>query len=78
MLYLIDIKDNPIRPATEEEIALSDTSESGIFLIDGVEYYVDRYDEELIDDCIEEMRREMAREAGMLGGCAAYNDFMGY
>ena len=78
MLYLIDIKDNPIRPATEEEITLSNASESGIFTIDGVEYYVDRYDQELVDDCIEEMRREMAREAGMLGGCAAYNEVMGY
>lgn len=78
MLYLIDIKDNPIRPATEEEIALSNARPSGVFILDGVEYYVDRYDQELVDDCIEEMRREMAMEAGMLGGCDAYNEVMGY
>lgn len=30
------------------------------------------------DDWEEEWRREIAMEAGMLGGCNAYNDYMGY
>ena len=30
------------------------------------------------DDWMEEWRREIAMEAGMMGGCDAYNDVMGY
>ena len=30
------------------------------------------------DDWMEDWRREIAMEAGMMGGCAAYNDAMGY
>ena len=30
------------------------------------------------DDWMEEWRREMAMEAGMMGGCDAYNEVMGY
>ncbi len=34
--------------------------------------------EEDDDDWMEEWRREIAMEAGMMGGCDAYNDAMGY
>jgi len=34
------------------------------------------YDDAEEDD--KEWRREIAREEGMLGGCEAYNDYMGY
>lgn len=30
------------------------------------------------DDWMEDWRREIAMQAGMMGGCAAYNDAMGY
>ena len=30
------------------------------------------------DDWVDEWRKEIAMEAGMLGGCDAYNDAMGY
>ena len=30
------------------------------------------------DDWMEDWRREIAMEAGMMGGCEAYNEAMGY
>ena len=42
------------------------------------EAWVDEHDEDDDDSWQDEWRREMAMEAGMLGGCDAYNDTMGY
>jgi hypothetical protein len=35
-------------------------------------------DQDEDDDWMEEWRREIAMEAGMMGGCEAYNEVMGY
>ena len=82
--FLFDLGDDePFREATPEELAESWTVHMGVITVGGHEYYVDHYyGEDLEDpdgeDWYEEQRREIAREEGMLGGCDAYNDYMGY
>ena len=83
-MYLFNLNDEPVRPATQEETDASYAFEnsSGIITVEGVQYYVDEYDPHTDpysnDSWQDEWRREMAMEAGMLGGCDAYNDAMGY
>jgi len=79
-MYLFNLNDEPVRPATQEEADASYAFEnsSGIITVEGVQYYVDEHDEEDDDSWRDEWRREMAMEAGMLGGCDAYNEVMGY
>ena len=82
--FLFDLGDDePFREATPEELAESWAAHMGIITVGGHDYYVDHYyGEDLEDpdgeDWYEEQRREIAREEGMLGGCDAYNDWMGY
>jgi hypothetical protein len=75
-MYLYNLYDQPVRPATEEEIEASANVPSGVIFVKGVEYYVDEWCEgEGVDD---EWRHEMAMEAGMLHGIDAYNEAMGW
>ena len=79
-MYLFNLNDEPVRPATQDEYDASMThlNDDGIITVEGVQYYVDEHDEDDDDSWQDEWRREMAMEAGMLGGCDAYNDTMGY
>ena len=84
-MYLFNLKDEPVRPATQEETDASYAFENsdGIITVEGVQYYVDEADATLLaewggDSWKDEWRREIAMEAGMLGGCDAYTDAMGY
>ena len=75
-MYLYNLYDQPVRPATDEEIEASSRRPSGVIFVKGVEYYVDEWCEgEGVDD---EWRHEMAMEAGMLHGIDAYNEAMGW
>ena len=83
--FLFDLGDDePFREATPEEVAAQWTAHMGVITVGGHDYYVDHYyGEDLEDDgedaeWREEWRREIAQEEGMLGGCDAYNDAMGY
>ena len=72
------VTDEPIRPATVEEIEASNSNVyNGIFTLEGEQYYVDDYDPNDLDDD-DDWRREIAREEGMLNGIDSYNDWMGY
>ena len=75
-MYLFNLSDEPVRPATQEEADASYAAPGGIIAIDGVRYYVDEYDEDEDDD--DDWRQEMAMEAGMLHGINAYNEVMGW
>lgn len=71
------VTDEPVRPATAEEIEASNgNTVNGIFTSEGEQYYVDAYDPNDVDD--DDWRREIAREEGMLNGIDSYNDWMGY
>ena len=75
-MYLYNLNDQPVRPATDEEIEAASRRPSGVIFVKGVEYYVDEWCEgEGVDD---EWRHEMAMEAGMLHGIDAYNEAMGW
>ena len=74
-MYLYNLNDQPVRPATQEETDASSAVPGGIIAIDGVRYYVDHEYEDEDDD---DWRREMAMEAGMLHGIDAYNEAMGW
>jgi hypothetical protein len=75
-MYLFNLNDEPVRPASQEETDASYAAGDGIITINGTQYYVDEHDED--DSWQDEWRREIAMEAGMLGGCDAYNEVMGY
>jgi hypothetical protein len=81
-MYLFNMRDEPIRPATQEEISRADTD--GGITIDGIYYYLDEADEELLEEWRQELqwrqewREEIANEEGMLHGCDAYNAAMGW
>tara|TARA_R110002096_G_scaffold257163_3_gene450485 strand:+ start:528 stop:761 length:234 start_codon:yes stop_codon:yes gene_type:complete len=77
-MYLFNLSDEPVRPATQEEADASYAVPGGIITVEGVRYYVDEHDEDEDDSWQDEWRREIAMEAGMLGGCDAYNEVMGY
>ena len=74
-MYLYNMNDQPVRPATDEEIEASSRRPSGVIFVKGVEYYVDHEYEDEDDD---DWRHEMAMEAGMLHGIDAYNEAMGW
>ena len=74
-MYLYDLCDQPVRPATDEEIEASSRSLSGVIIVEGVLVYVDHEYEDEDDD---DWRQEMAMEAGMLHGINAYNEVMGW
>ena len=74
-MYLYNLYDQPVRPATDEEIEASSRRPSGVIIVGGVEYYVDHEYEDEDDD---DWRHEMAMEAGMLHGIDAYNEAMGW
>ena len=80
MMWLYDLKDSPIRKATADEESLSKCSTHGIITVDGVQCYADDAPEsaEETAEFLRSWRDEMAREAGMLHGVNAYNDFYGY
>ena len=79
MHWLFDIDDNRVGPATPGQVYASEAAFRGVFWIDGKEYYTEYSDDDDGDDnWRQEWRQEIAREEGMLGGCNAYNDWMGY
>ena len=80
-MWLFNLSDEPVREATDAETQASFATADGIIPVDGSLYYVDEYDDEdsaEFDEFTENWRRELLVEAGMLGGCNAYNDMMGY
>ena len=74
-MYLYDLCDQPVRPATDEEIEAASRSLSGVIIVEGVLVYVDHEYEDEDDD---DWRQEIAMEAGMLHGVNAYNEVMGW
>ena len=76
-MYLYNLYDQPVRPATDEEIKAASRSLGGVIIVEGVLVYV-AHDHEYEYEDDDDWRQEMAMEAGMLHGINAYNEVMGW
>ena len=78
ILYLFcAVTDEPVRPATAEEIEASNgNTVNGIFTSEGEQYYVDAYDPNDVDD--DDWRREIARGPDGRASINSYSDWLRY